>query len=410
MDTGFQQLLDKISAIDAKFVSLENKIDTEIASVNSKLIALDANLMATLSVSHTSPSFASTPIAGSTAVCSSANNTVINVSGTMTGSGSPNVSGGVSTGTSVVSHNVSSATVTAGNVSTTTVASATGLVASPTAQVPATPGFHPFNLASQYGVTSPAALGTYNFAYPPPPVVPNLNATSPAQNPIDNTQLHGGFSSNPVVARTTVKPKDNTSITRTSYLEKPKNLIIMPMFDSNDSFDDFILHFESIIDRYNLHGEEVLRLPDCLHTDAFKMYATLDPAVQNDYAALKQAFSTYFRGSQGGSGHYGISGGFPSVLQGDKSIYGFGIECQKVAYDNIRNDPAQRDIMTKTLFINGCSWDIQSFDFYRRTQDPTLQFIDFVGEIIKLHDMCSLTNKGKEKSQVRFQLPEKNAA
>ena len=37
----------------------------------------------------------------------------------------------------------------------------------------------------------------------------------------------------------------------------------MPMFDSNDSFDDFILHFESIIDRYNLHGEEVLRLSDC---------------------------------------------------------------------------------------------------------------------------------------------------
>ena len=353
-----------------------------------------------------SPSFASTPIAGSTTVSSSANNTVINVSGTMTGSGSPNVSGGVSTGTSVVSPNVSSATVTAGNVSTTTVTSATGLVASPTAQVPVTPGLYPFNLASQYGLTSPAALG--NFPYPLP-AVPNLNATSPAQHPINNTQLHRGFSSNPVVARTTVKPQDNTSITRTSYLEKPKNLMKMPMFDSNDSFDDFISHFESIIDRYNLHGEEVLRLPDCLHTNAFKMYATLDPAVQNDYAALKQAFSTYFRGSQGRSGHYGISGGFPSVLQGDKSIYDFGIECQKVAYDSVRNDPAQRDIMAKTLFINGCSWDIQSFEFYRRAQDPNLQFIDFVGEIIKLHDKCSLTHKGKETSQVRFQLPEKNA-
>ena len=114
----------------------------------------------------------------------------------MTGSGSPNVSGGVSTGTSVVSHTVSSATVTAGNVSTTTVASATGLVTSPPAQVPATPGLHPFNVASQYGVTSPAALGTYNFVVPPPPVLPNLNATSPAQDPINNTQLHGGFSSN----------------------------------------------------------------------------------------------------------------------------------------------------------------------------------------------------------------------
>ena len=61
---------------------------------------------------------------------------------------------------------------------------------------------------------------------------------------------------NSVVARTKVKPKDNTSITRTSYFEKPKNFMKMPMFDSNDSFDDFILHFESIIDRYNLHGEE----------------------------------------------------------------------------------------------------------------------------------------------------------
>ena len=84
MDTGFQQLFDKISAvelsttknsdtiaihsqrfdaIDAKFVSLENKIDTEIASVNSKLIALEDNLMAKLSVSHTAssiPSFAAT--------------------------------------------------------------------------------------------------------------------------------------------------------------------------------------------------------------------------------------------------------------------------------------------------------------------------------------------------------------
>ena len=91
MDTGFQQFFDKISAvelstktnndtiaihskesskhsqrfdaIDAKFVSLENKIDMEIASVNSKLIALDANLMATLSVLHTAssiPSFAAT--------------------------------------------------------------------------------------------------------------------------------------------------------------------------------------------------------------------------------------------------------------------------------------------------------------------------------------------------------------
>ena len=100
----------------------------------------------------------------------------------------------------------------------------------------------------------------------------------------------------------------------------------MPMFDSNDSFDDFILHFEFFIDQYNLHGEEVLCLPDCLHTNAFKMYAMLDPAVQNDYAALKQAFSTYFRGSQGGSGQYGISGVFSSVLQGDKSIYDFGIE------------------------------------------------------------------------------------
>ena len=72
--------------------------------------------MAKHSVSHTTssiPSFASTPIAGSTTVSSSANNTVINVSGTMTGIGSPNVSGGVSTGTSVVSHTVSSATVTA---------------------------------------------------------------------------------------------------------------------------------------------------------------------------------------------------------------------------------------------------------------------------------------------------------
>ena len=140
------------------------------------------------------------------------------------------------------------------------------------------------------------------------------------------------------------------------------------------------------------------------------MYATLDPAVQNDYAALKQAFSTYFKGSQGRSGQYGISGGFPSVLQGDKSIYDFGIECQKVAYDNVCNDPAQRDIRAKTLFINGCSWDIQSFDFYGRAQDPNLRFIDFVEEIVKLHGMCSLTHKGKETSQVRFQLPEKNAA
>ena len=90
MDTGFQQLFDKISAvelstktnsdtiaihsqeskhsqrfdaIDAKFVSLENKNYTEIASVHSKLIALEDNLMAKLSVSHTAssiPSFAAT--------------------------------------------------------------------------------------------------------------------------------------------------------------------------------------------------------------------------------------------------------------------------------------------------------------------------------------------------------------
>ena len=89
-DTGCQQLCDKISAmelttktnsdtiaihskesnhsqrfdaIDAKCVSLENKIDTEIASVNSKLNALEDNLMAKLSVSHTAssiPSFAAT--------------------------------------------------------------------------------------------------------------------------------------------------------------------------------------------------------------------------------------------------------------------------------------------------------------------------------------------------------------
>ena len=62
MNTNFQQLFDKISAvelsfhsqrfdaIDAKFVSLEKKIDTDKASVNSKLIALDDNLMAKLSV------------------------------------------------------------------------------------------------------------------------------------------------------------------------------------------------------------------------------------------------------------------------------------------------------------------------------------------------------------------------
>ena len=227
MDNGFQQLFDKISAVelrtkansdiiamqskelsnhsqrfdaeDANFVSLENKVDTEITSVNSKLIALEDNLVANLSGSHTVPSipsFASTPIAGSTSVSSSANNTVINVTGTMTGSGSPKVSGGVSTGTSVVSHTISSATLTAGNVSTTTVPSVTGLVTSPTVQVPATPGLHPINLASQYGVTSPAALGTYTFAVPPHPVLPNLNATSPVQNPINNTQPHGGFSSN----------------------------------------------------------------------------------------------------------------------------------------------------------------------------------------------------------------------
>ena len=89
-DTGCQQLCDKISAvelstktnsdtisihskesnhsqrfdaIDAKCVSLENKNDTEIASVHSKLIALEDNLMAKLSVSHTAssiPSFAVT--------------------------------------------------------------------------------------------------------------------------------------------------------------------------------------------------------------------------------------------------------------------------------------------------------------------------------------------------------------
>ena len=211
MDTGFQQLSDKISAvelntkknsdtiaihsqrfdaIDAKFVSLEKsletKIDTEIASVNSKFIALEDNMMAKFS----SPSLASTPIAGLTTVSSSANNTVINVSGTMTGSGSPNVSGGVSTGTSVVSPNVSSATVTAGNVSTTTVTSAAGLVASPTAQVPVTLGLNPFNFTSQYGMTSPAAFG--NFPYPPA-AIHNPNATSPAQYPINHTQLHGGF-------------------------------------------------------------------------------------------------------------------------------------------------------------------------------------------------------------------------
>ena len=84
MDTGFQQLFDKLSAvelstkknsdtiaihsqrfdaIDAKFVSLEksleNKNDTEIASVNSKLNALEDNLMAKLSVSHTASSIQS---------------------------------------------------------------------------------------------------------------------------------------------------------------------------------------------------------------------------------------------------------------------------------------------------------------------------------------------------------------
>ena len=53
----------RFDAIDAKFVSLENKIDTKIASVNCKLIALEDNLMAKLSVSHTAssiPSFAAT--------------------------------------------------------------------------------------------------------------------------------------------------------------------------------------------------------------------------------------------------------------------------------------------------------------------------------------------------------------
>ena len=62
------------------------------------------------------------------------------------------------------------------------------------------------------------------------------------------------------------------------------------------------------------------------------------------------------------------------------------------------------------MFINVCSWDIQSFDFYQRAQDPTLKVIDFIGEIIKLYDMYSLKNKGKEISHVRFQLPEENAA
>ena len=101
MDNGFQQLFDKISAvelstktncdtiaihskelsnhsqrfdaIDAKFSSLENKIDTEIASANSKFIALEDNLVAKLSFLHTAPSipfFASMPIAESTTVSS----------------------------------------------------------------------------------------------------------------------------------------------------------------------------------------------------------------------------------------------------------------------------------------------------------------------------------------------------
>ena len=127
MDNGFQKLFDRISvvelstktncdtiaihskelsnhsqrfgALDAKFVSLENKIDTEIASVNSKLIALEDNLVAKLSVSHTAPlipSYASMPIAGINIVSSSANMTVINVTGASTGSDSPNVSGGLS--------------------------------------------------------------------------------------------------------------------------------------------------------------------------------------------------------------------------------------------------------------------------------------------------------------------------
>ena len=50
------------------------------------------------------------------------------------------------------------------------------------------------------------------------------------------------------------------------------------------------------------------------------------------------------------------------------------------------------------------------FDFYWRTQDPTLKFIDFVEEIVKLQDMYSLKNIGKETSQVRFQLPKKKNA
>ena len=54
----------------------------------------------------------------------------------------------------------------------------------------------------------------------------------------------------------------------------------VPTHDIKDAFEDLIEHFEPIVVRYSLHGEEVLCLPESLDI-YFWMFEIFQPVIKN---------------------------------------------------------------------------------------------------------------------------------
>ena len=75
---------------------------------------------------------------------------------------------------------------------------------------------------------------------------------------------------NHLVTRTAVTAEDSGTSARLS--KKAEKLMKVPTHDIKDAFEDLIEHFEPIIVRYSLHGEEVLCLPESLDIFSMRIY------------------------------------------------------------------------------------------------------------------------------------------
>ena len=161
-------------------------------------------------------------------------------------------------------------------------------------------------------------------------------------------------------------------------LKKPENIAPeFPVYDLGECFHNFITIYESILQRYGMMDEAVLRLPECLSLPALSLYFSLPEGVRSDYKQTVAGLRGFWPALPGVSNFDDLNEnyGLPILKQGHDSIEIFAPKVCSVASKIANGDTQRFNRLAKYLLWKGLSVDVTIW--MDKCYDDSITLADF---------------------------------